>query len=844
MFNRERVLVAAFVLFFFLFPLGAREYLYSTEHFDFIYSEEIEESASEVIERAEEYYSFLVRFFDRDPELKIPVYFRYDTKEYNAYYTAYPINHIVMYVTNLPRTLLTNADYPLSSTFFHELTHAFTHNIKSPFVKFLSSIFGDGVIPGNLYMNRAFIEGIAVYAESLNGEGRLNDAEALYLVNQMAEEKIKLSYLDIEGGRDIYPGANMSYILGAQFLSYLASLYGEDKLCEFVVKCYEFPISTTSLIFKSIFGIRIKDAWDDYVEKKSLKKDLKTPHTITELGNWSNLKLNDGKIYVASLSTSSLYQLKEDGSMSRIKLTQSSFDDLSFSPHLYLLPYVTEHTRSVSVFTLDGSSVRTFSDYYSALLLSDDSILLLGETDRITSLDLFSLSRGERIASFNLGRDITLWSGLALSEEEGVFIIAKGGEKHLLLVNIKDGELSLLSFPAGINVSSIALNSDETIAFSYVTDDTSSLMKYGEIIREGEEWLYKISSDEYSGGIYFPLRDENDVYFVSSFFSGKKVSILSYDSLTFIEEGPLSKSLFTIREREDDKKIEGVHYNPLRFMQRGLLLPFGLSSSKMLTSRSGLGLTYIAQDPSEKHRIVLSLGYDLATDVPFTYMTYSFKDYFKAELYSFSRNGETAVEADFTSSWKKTLSSDSRYILFSDTLSFSKEKDVAFNNYLSLSYRDIYKAGFSRHENAGWKGEISVINSTPQFALTLYFPRLLPLSGSDRMTRSIPFNLAFTIYDFKNPILKWKGDFYLFTYEVQSSISWLNLYIQNVDLMISYSGKLRPHDMLYTDIFSLSLNIGIAPLLGILSTIGWDLRIGVSYNREKTQFSFLFSLGS
>ncbi len=843
MFNRKRVLVLAFALFFFLISLGAGEYIYSTEHFDFIYSEETEESASEVIEKAEEYYSFLVRIFDRDPELKIPVYFRYDKKEYNAYYTAYPIDHIVMYVTNLPRTLLTNADYPLSSTFFHELTHAFTHNIKSPFVKFLSSIFGDGVIPGNLYMNRAFIEGIAVYAESLNGEGRLNDAEALYLVNQMAEEKIKLSYLDIEGGRDIYPGANMSYILGASFFSYLASTYGEDKLCAFIVKCYEFPISTTSLIFKSIFGIRIKDAWDDYVEKKSLKRDLKSPHTITELGNWSNLKFNEGKIYVASSSTSSLYQLKEDKSMSRIKLTQSSFDDISFSSHLYLLTYVTEHTRSVSVFTLDGSSVRTFSDYYSGLLLSDDSILLLGERDRITSLDLYSLSSGERIASFNLGRDVTLWSGLALSEEEGVFIIARGGEKHLLLVNVKDGELSLLSFPPGINLSSIALTSDGTIAFSYVTDDTQSFMKYGEIIREGDEWLYKISSDEYSGGIYYPLRDKDDVYFISSFFSGKKVSILSYDSLVFIEEGSLSKSLFTIREREGDK-IEGVHYNPLRFMQRGLLLPLGLSSSKTLSPQFGLGLTYIVQDPGEKHKIVLSLGYDLASDVPFTYMTYSFKDYFKAELYSFSKNGETAVEADFTSSWKKTLSSDSRYILLRDTLSFSKEKGVAFNNYLSLSYSDIYKAGFSRHENMGWKGEISVINSTPQFALTLYFPRLLPLSGGERMTLSIPFNLAFTVYDLKNPILKWKGDFYLFTYEVQSSLRWLNLYIQNVDLTASYSGKLRPCDMLYTDTFSLFLNIGIAPLLGILSTIGWDLRIGVSYNRENTQFSFLFSLGS
>lgn len=838
----KRKFITVLLALFFLFPLIGGEYVHSTEHFDFIFSDETRESAAEVIEKAEDYYSRLVEIFKCDPEMRIPVYFKSDTKDYNAYYTAYPANHIVMYVTSLPSTLLTNADYPLSLTFFHELTHAFTHSIKSPFVSFLSSVFGDGVIPGNLYMNRAFIEGIAVYAESLEGEGRLNDPKALYLVNQMAAEEIKLTYLDIEGGRDIFPGGNMSYILGASFLSYLSSTYGEDKLTSFIKKCYEFPISTPALIFKSIFGLRLRDAWSDYVSSKSLKREVKSPRTITSRGKWADLKLKEGKVYVTDQSRSGVYELSPTGEKKRIKLTSSSFDDFSLSSSYYLLTFVCENERSVSIFNMEGKRIRTFGGYYSGLLLSDERVLLLTEDDRNTRFDLYSLTDGEKMSSILLGRDVTLWSGVTLSENEGLFLLSQGGRTGLLLVDTEEERLTKLAFPDDITLSSLSLNSDGTIAFSYVTDDVSSFMKYGEIKRDGNIWSYRISSDEYNGGIYYPVRDGSAVYFVSSFFSGKKVSTLSLSELTFTIEGVLEPLSFVPRVMEKSGEIESVVYNPLLFIDRGLLLPLGYSSVKTISSLSGLGLTYIVQDPAEKHKIVLSLGYEPVSSAPFSYLSYSFREYFKADLFSFYRNGKTAVEFDFTFSYKKTFSSDNRYLLLSDTVSLSKDDKTGVNNYFSLSYIDLYKAGFGRHENLGWGGKIGLRNLTPTFTLALYIPRLLPFEGNERMTLSIPFNAAFSVTGIEKTILFWNLDFYLFTYEVQSSVSFLALYLQNIDVVLSSYGELRPCSMAFSDRYSLSVNLGLAPLVGILSVLSVELKVGVSYDRSKTSFSFLFDI--
>ncbi len=838
----KKLLLLFLILSLFLFSISADE-VYSTEHFDFIYSEDTEGSATEIALVAEDYYASLVSLFGTDPELHIPVYFKSDVKSYNAYFTSYPSNHIVMYVTSIPSSLFSNTHDPLSLTFLHELTHAFTGNIRSPFFKTLSSIFGDAVAPGNLYLNKAFVEGIAVYVESREGEGRLNDAFSLYLVNQVAAENRNLHYLDISGARDITPGGNMSYILGASFLEYLSSTYGEEKVMSFIRMCYEFPLSTTEIIFSRIFGVSLSDAWNGYLESLNIP-EYKTPHFVSGWGLWQNLTLHDGEIYVENSSDSSLSRVTENG-IERVKLTSSSFGSLSFSSSYFLLPYITSDSRCVSIVRNDGSAYRSFSGYYDGLLLSDENVLLLTEKDRVARLDLYSLEDSELLDSYFLGRDVTLSSGIAMGGGSALFLMVRDGGTELLSVDTLSGSLEVITLSDDIIMSSLSLSSDGSIAFSYVEKaQTDTFARYGEIMRKDGEWSYRLSKDEYSGGIYCPLKNGEMVYFVSSFFDGKKISVLDYSSLTFSSYRGAKIDDFVAVE---EKKVElnGEDYNPIKYMKKGVLLPLAEGSGITLGNFSGLGVSYLIADPTEAHTIRSSFGYSVENKAAFMFLSYSYKTYFTLSFFSAVVDGRTDTEADFTFSYKKTLNSGRRFINAEDTVSLAYTGySGKITNVLSLSYQDAYKMGVGRHENLGWKGKFELKNLTPSLALKLVLPRILPFKSTSVMCYSVPFSLTFVVTGYKNPLFEANGTFYLFTYEVQRSVRILRLYLRNVDLIFTYDGEFRTETMMYDDTYALKARLGLSPLVGQFSQFGINIDIGVRCRRGGSPlFSFLFDAG-
>ncbi len=833
-------------LLFFLTPLFCKEYVTQTEHFDFIWSDETKLSAEEIISRAEGYYSSLVTFFCVDPELHIPVYFKSDIKSYNAYYTAYTQNHIVLFVTAFSPSLFSNTVKPLALTFFHELTHAFTCSIKSPFVSFLSSIFGDVVIPGNLYLNKGFVEGIAVYVESINGEGRLNDNSSLYLVNQMAAEGLKFNYLSISGSRDVSPGGTMSYILGASFLEYLAFCYGEYRVSSFIVECYRFPLSTTELIFKKIFGVKLSEAWIDYTASVTVEETLSQPQAVTECGGWRNLTLHNGTLYSEDSLSSSLYEIAE-GKTKRVKLTQSSFGDLSFSSSYLLLPFVTSKTCSVRVSYINGGTYREWNDYYTGLLLSDERVLLFKESDGEYSLDLYDTESKELLSSYYLGRDISLSSGIAISSDEALFLIAQNGGRHILDISISENKMTLIDVDDSITLNSLSLNSDLSVGFSYMEKEKGKLMKYGELKREGGEWSYITADNAYSGGIYYPVKNGDELFFVSQFFSSKRVSTIAYSSLRFAQSEKCIETLFVPREKEErENEIESRAYNPLQYMKKGMMLPFGYAEAETAEDIYGFGLYYVTIDPTEKHSLSLSFGYNREDRKPFNYLSYRYKDYLSISLISWYTNDKTSVELDTTLSYKKTFSSDNRYILLSDKIALSYiDWSGNVTNTLSFYYQNAYKMGIGRHEKLGWGVKAVLINKTPSLEASIMLPRLIPTSSTEKMTYSIPVSLDVTLSNFTLPVIGVKGNFYLFTYETQFPIRFMRLYLNALDLVFAYSGVFKTGTgFSYTDTYSLRSDLTLSPLIGMISTISFKLSLGVTYNREQTEFSILFHLGS
>ena len=118
----KKRLSSLLVFLFCIFSLSAVETkVVETRHFKIIYDERTENAAKEIYSFAENAYTSLVHFFKEDPFLFIPVYIEPEEKVYNAYYTSFPYNRIVIYDAPVHHTL-DNTENTLYMTFLHELS--------------------------------------------------------------------------------------------------------------------------------------------------------------------------------------------------------------------------------------------------------------------------------------------------------------------------------------------------------------------------------------------------------------------------------------------------------------------------------------------------------------------------------------------------------------------------------------------------------------------------------------------------------------------------------------------------------------------------------------------------
>lgn len=827
-----------------MLTLPAKEkYVKETEHFQLIFDSETEESARDVLDVVEDYYKRLVEYFNYDPKMRLPVYFTTEYKNYNAYLSSFPSFHIVMYVTHNPFNFLTTTTDVLKTTFFHELTHAFTQSIKSGPVKFISSIFGESFVPGSIYMYKSFVEGIAVLMESKDGEGRLNDPNALELLNNISEEKINLSYMDIAGSRDTYPGGELSYILGASFLEYLENKFGRGKLTQFIKECYLFPISTTQLIFSSIYGCKLSDIWNEFLSSlESESKDYIDSVSISEYGGWSNLILSDNKIYLSDTSSSALYSI-ENGEIKKEFLSSSSFSELSESDSYLLFSSVNEKEEFVEVRRKDGRLLKRFDNYYSGLLIDDSTILLVSHFDRRPSLTLFSLEENRELYTIELDRGWSIGEFTLLNDEITAFLVSEDGITYITLFNYKKRELSRIVMPKEYEILSLARSYDLSLAFSYYDrSQKRGESRYGEIKREKGEWIYKVSDTLLKGGVSYPVKTSDDrIYFISSFFNGDKVSFIEYSSLDFSENQRVKEEAITLIEEEKRNVEDKSRYIPILNIKRGTLFP--LASNGSFT---GLGGYYIASDPTESNTISFSLGYSLLNKLYLAYFSYSYKDYLELSFSPVWNNDGFLYDANLITKYKKNLHSDYRYIKLQNSFTLSGDNSsISLYDRISFYYQDTYKRGIGRYERLGYSIGFD-LTTTPYVALdlALTLPRLLPIKGTPKLTISLPSTISLSLGYNSAFSLSLNTTTHLLTYECQKAITIFSLYLRQIDLKLLSS---LHYSFIYkslSQMYSLSLDFNLSPVIGYLTTINGKLDFRLNYVPERgLSFNVGFAIG-
>jgi len=520
-----------------------------TKWFDIIYPEDSEGAAALLAEKADSVYEDVCSSLGTEQWARFPVVLTPAQDEFNAYFTQVFYNHIVLYDTPETESMAVFSD-TLLSTFRHELTHAVTYNMKNEFWRTVSAVFGDCVNPAWLFMTSSHAEGAAVASESMSGEGRLNDSYSAQMVRQAKLEGLFSGYADIYGAHDKYPG-NQNYYFGSAFDWWLQRTFGMEKYARFWYKCVNFQTFHQSAAFKSVYGISVKDAWNQFEDSVAVPDILPDPlgndgyadfFSGTQIRSRENSR---GSLYtsLSAGSTGVAYRdrysnsfwfsewnkktrqykesrklftvlnttravLSSDGKYAVVSLTSEGHDVPKNEVRIYGLnsrgwyPVKGTGLRDAAVITYQGK-------HYLAAVKTKS---------RNTALSIYALNEnkaGTRILNAELVEQIPFPSGdVPFAPADGgdgavVYVYKSGLNWSIRFYSIADGTVSDYKTPVDrMVIRDVSLASvhgrEKTYVFSWTKP--GSMPRFGEFTTgSGSDVVMKLQSGDVSGGVYCPV---------------------------------------------------------------------------------------------------------------------------------------------------------------------------------------------------------------------------------------------------------------------------------------------------------------------------------------------------
>lgn len=278
-----------------------------TQYFDIIFYDETFEDAKKIASVADSYYLEISKKFGFEPYQRFPVSLTCEEESLNGFFSPFPYNMIVLHIAEPDSPEMSSYQDTLLSVFYHELTHAVTLNMKSPFWRGMSSVFGDFLSPAALSMTYFWIEGAAVLNESgfsdeknKKIDGRLKNPYFTSLLvqaklNDEADVKKFPSWRDVAGSRDIVPAGSDRYVFGACFAQFLVKNYGKEKYAEFWKNAGKgTTLSFSAGVFKRTYGKKIDEVWNDF------KNSIKVPDSKEYLQLASENELKEQNSFLIS----------------------------------------------------------------------------------------------------------------------------------------------------------------------------------------------------------------------------------------------------------------------------------------------------------------------------------------------------------------------------------------------------------------------------------------------------------------------------------------------------------------------------------------------------------------
>jgi hypothetical protein len=200
-----------------------------TPHFRITFHGGLEPLAERAATIAEHAYTILGKNLDQTPSEIVDILLTDDSDYANGSATAVPYDAIRLFAT-APDDMSPLGDYDdwLTELITHEYTHILHVDNVSGLPAVLNHVLGKTAVP-NQWQPRFILEGLAVAMETAHTSGgRLRSSQFdMYLRADVLEDHFA-SLDQMSGLPRRYPGANLWYLYGSEFIAFINDTYGPN----------------------------------------------------------------------------------------------------------------------------------------------------------------------------------------------------------------------------------------------------------------------------------------------------------------------------------------------------------------------------------------------------------------------------------------------------------------------------------------------------------------------------------------------------------------------------------------------------------------------------------------
>lgn len=557
---------------FCVFDYGRKLYTTSTKYFDIIYAENSKDTAFYIASFADDFFEKINALVQDKWKERITVVISDDHDDAQGYANVTP-GYSTITIFDTPAevdTTVGNSKNFVKYEFFHELTHVISLNTRSKLLEILSKIFGNWVYPQSA-LPWFMVEGITVSTENSDAredfnhtDGRINHP---WIAEQLKQDIVENRFKNPQqatGTYDTYPIRYIFYHYGGFFNHYIEKKYGAEKYSELWHKTGDKILAAIGngwqlngagvfdaytpvmflgntfgfgMAFKSVYGVSIEDEWKNFMEDMRYKGKLDTnTNTLIDSNIWVDYPvLVKGKLYYIDhfneavvcydiQSKKSVYLVEGEG----IESISVSKDGKNMLVNRFVYKdRVNGLTKAVTQFydlekrCFTGKEIEGFRE----VSFFNDGLIGIRAKKHYTDLVKIDLNGNSDIVL--AGNDTLYYSTpKQFNDNEIVFLMSDNNIIKIGKYNFETKSAQSLEAPVKY-VKNIGVYEGK-IFFCYNNDFTF----YKMAVADGTNLT--IQTNNVSGGVFFPMMENNRIYYAGSFSQGYKFMVYpeNFNSLT------------------------------------------------------------------------------------------------------------------------------------------------------------------------------------------------------------------------------------------------------------------------------------------------------------------------